>query len=134
MDDLPRCVETGQTVVTRLLNRLFSQSAVLEAHPHWSAFQTPGHLQELDAGCVEAVGLNAELVGHLKHHWPPSGLDAVHQAIVNAVLDGVPIRFSWKPARGLETSISASDTGTALLVKIFSPVAVAEVAREPVLA
>lgn len=132
-DDLPTCVKTGQTEMTRLLNGLFSGLAALEAHPHWNAFQKPGHLRELDAGCVEAVGLDVELVEHLRHAWPKSGLDAVHGAIVNAVLDRVPISFSWKPAKGPETSVSVGDAGAALLVKIFSPVVMPKAAtREPV--
>ena len=123
-DDLPKCVETGQILVTRLLNRLFAHPAVVEAHPHWDAFKEPGHLQELDVGCVEFLGLDpsVELVEHLRHVWPSSGMDMAHLAIVNAVLDRVPIRFSWRPARGQETSISASDTGAVMNVRIFSPV------------
>ncbi len=130
-DDLPKCVETGQTEVTRLLNRLFSDIEVVEEHPHWNAFKEPGHLQKLDAGCVEFLGLepSVELVEHVRHVWPTSGMFAAHLAIVNAVLDRVPVRFSWKPARGPETSISASDTGEELVVKIFSPAVV----REPAL-
>ncbi len=134
-DDLPKCVETGQTLVTRLLDRFFSHPKVVEKHPHWGEFREPCHLEKLDAGCAEAVGLNAELVEHLGHHWPPSGINLAHQAIVNAIEDGVPVRFSWKPARGSETSISASDNGIELVVRIFSPavrVAPKVATREPV--
>lgn len=132
LDDLPRCVETGQIALTELLNRLFLDPKVLEEHPHWSTFQEVGHLQELDAECVKVMGLSEGLLEHLGHYWPPRGLDLAHVAIVNAVLDGIPIRFSWGPATGSEASVSVGDTGAVLNVKIFSPVPVEAAAREPV--
>lgn len=131
-DDLPKCVETGQTALTGLLNGRASDLEALEEHPHWEAFKEPGHLRKLDDGCVAFFGLSEELVEHLRHAWPPIGTDLAHLAIVNAVLDRVPVRFSWKPARGSETSVSADDTGAVLDVRIFSPVVGAPAAREPV--
>lgn len=125
-EDLPKCVETGQTALTTLLNGRGSDLEAVEEHSHWGAFKEPGHLQQLDAGCVELLGLNGELVEHLRHHWPPKGTALVHLAIVNAVLDRMSIQFSWKLVRRPETSVSASDTGDGVLnVTIFSPVATA---------
>ena len=128
-DNITECVATGRTLLTVLLNGRASDLAALEEHPHWPAFKEPGHLRELDAGCVEFLGLNAELAEHLRHHWPPSGLDAAHRTVVNAILDRVPIYFTWMPARGSSASIVAGDAGGRLDVGIFSPVPV----KEPVL-
>lgn len=130
-DDLPVCVETGRTLLTVRLNRQASDLAALEEHPHWDAFKQPGHLRELDAGCVEFLGLNAELAEHLRHHWPPRGLEAAHRTVVNAILDRVPISFAWMPAEGSGTSIVAGDAGGRVDVGIFSPVP-ERVAQEPV--
>lgn len=126
LDNVTQCRETGQTVLTGLLNGRGSDPKAVEAHPHWEAFKQWGHLQELDAGCVELLGLTEELVEHLRHDWPPKGLDLAHAAIVNAVLDKLPIYFSWKLVHRPETSVSASDTGAVLNVEIFSPVATAK--------
>ncbi len=123
LDNITECVETGRTMLTALLSGRASDLKAIEEHPHWDAFKQPGHLQEgLDAGCVEFLGLTDELVVHLMHQWPPIGLDVTHQAIVNAVLDRLPIRFSWRPAKGPETSVSAGHAGHMLDVRIFSPV------------
>lgn len=132
LDNVTECVETGRTMLTALLSGRASNLKALEEHLHWDAFKEPGHLHEgLDAGCMEFLGMTDELVEHLMHYWPPSGINETHMAVVNAILDRVPIRFSWRPARGSESSISAGDAGSMLDVRIFSPVP-AEVAPEPV--
>lgn len=91
-----REVRTGETDLTKRLDILCGDPKETVQHPHWVEFCQPGHLDFIDEGCAEALGLGQGAVDHLNDDWPADQKELGRAAIQKALESGFSVQFRWR--------------------------------------
>lgn len=87
--------QAGETDLTRRLTIVSADPKEVVKHSHWREFCQPGHLDFIDAGCAEVLGMGQAVVDHLNEDWPSDQKELGRAAIQTAIENGFPIEFKW---------------------------------------